>query len=259
MKLFLLALAFLSTTSYANVVETMVGPRATGLLGLGPNPVYYTGVLETEDLPESFDWRSAGVVTPVRDQGQCGSCVSFGATKAFEAALMIQGGMPEYNLSEQEMLSCRRGNDAFGCNGAYMTAPGYMADKGQGLEVDFPYVARQVRCKQIDKVAKASSYQLLGARGRSPTKEEIKAALVKYGPLVVDVRAGGSGWSGRTGQVTTCRRTRSTNHVVTLVGYDSTGWIFRNSWGTRWGNKGDSKIGFGCDGFASSAGFYTIN
>lgn len=258
MKLLALVFALSSSLASAEVVDTSVGPRATGLKGLGPNPVYTSEVFETDNLPESFDWRQSGVVTPVRDQGRCGSCVSFGATKAFEAALMIQAGMPEYNLSEQEMLSCRRGNDAFGCNGAYMTAPGYMADKGQGLEEDFPYVGRQVRCKQIEKVAKASSYQLLGARGRSPTVNEIKAALVKYGPLVVDVRAGGSGWSGRTGKVTSCARTKSTNHVVTLVGYDSSGWIFRNSWGTRWGSQGDSKIGFGCDGFASSAGFYVI-
>ena len=249
----------LTSSAYASeIVQTVAGQRATGYLGLGKNPKYSEEVFDTNDLPELFDWRFSGMVTPVRDQAQCGSCVSMAATKVFESALMIQGGYEEFNLAEQEMLSCRKG-DANGCSGAYMTAPAYMSVHGQGLEKDFPYRAQNLACKKIPVVAKASSYKLLGSSNRKPTILEIKAALIKYGPLVVTAYAGGPGWSGKTGKITSCRKTNSTNHAITLIGYDKTGFIFRNSWSSNWGNKGDSWIGYGCDGFANEAGYYTID
>jgi C1A family cysteine protease len=258
-KFILVLLGFVSNIATAQtLVETVAGPRATGYLGIGSNPVYTDDSYVIEDLPEAFDWRDQpGIVTPVRNQGQCGSCVSFALAKSFEGAAAHQIGIVGMNTAEQEILSCRRG-DAFGCNGAYMTAAGYVVSKGLAAEESFPYVARAVRCKQVESIGKADSYKLLGARNRKPTKEEIKSALITYGPMFVTVRAGGSGWSGRTGKVTTCRRTSATNHAVTLIGYNKDGWIFRNSWGANWGAKGDSLIGYGCDGFADEAGYFVV-
>lgn len=240
------------------IVDTIVGKRATGYLGTGNNPIYSQEVFDTDDLPDTFDWRNSDAVTSTKNQGNCGSCVSFAATKAFEGSLIVQKGLNHLDLAEQEMLSCRRG-DAMGCNGAYLTAPAYMAVHGQGIESDFPYVARAVKCKNIPVNQKAISYKLLGSSNVRPSKEMIKAALVKYGPLVVTVKAGGSGWSGRTGKITSCIKTKRTNHAVTLIGYDKTGWIFRNSWGSGWGDNGDSWIGFNCDGFASEVGHYIVD
>jgi len=259
MSKFWLVLFLLSSQAHAEMtVETDFGRRhGTGYLGLGKNPVYTDEVFSTVDLPLEFDWRDYDVVTSVKDQKQCGSCVSFALSKAFEGAMAVQLGVFDMNVAEQEILSCRKG-DAYGCNGAQMTAAGYLVSKGIGAETDFPYVARAVSCKKIPNIGKASSYLLLGTSARRPAKDEIKAALMKYGPMFITVQAGGSGWSGRTGKVTSCKRTSSANHAVTLIGWDKTGWIIRNSWGASWGAKGDSWIGYNCDGIAGEAGYFVV-
>lgn len=263
MKVFIFALAMAGTSLAGEIVDTVDGPKATGYAGISPDGsragLPYEGKKSKAlkvDLPESFDWREQGVVSPVKDQGNCGSCVSHALTMSLESALAIHAGRPGLDLAEQEIVSCMY-EDAFGCDGAYMTAAKYLL-KGLGAESDFPYVARAVRCKKIPTVAKALTYKLLGSETEGPTRDEIKEALIKYGPLFVTVYAGGSGWSGQTGKITSCRRSRGNNHAVTLVGYNQSGWIFRNSWGTSWGDKGDSLIGYGCDGFGAEAGFVTV-
>jgi C1A family cysteine protease len=168
---------------------------------------------------------------------------------ALESALAIHQGI-KINLSEQEALDCRRG-DSWGCNGALMTSTDYLLG-GVTTERNYPYVGWQTRCKRFEKAAYATEIKYLGSRNRRPSIDEIKAALIKYGPLVVDVYAGGSGWSGRTDKVTSCRRVRSTNHAVLLTGFSERGFEFKNSWG-NWADNGYSFIGYNCDGFATEA------
>lgn len=237
-------------------VETVAGKRALGYKGLGPNPVYTDEVFPTEDLPKSFDWRSAQAVPSIKNQGQCGSCWAFAITKSLEAALIVQTGLEEQNLSEQQMVSCDR--SASGCSGGYMTSAQYVVDKGLTGEDSFPYAARNLRCKAVTIEQKAASYKLLGSRNKKPTVEEIKAAMVKYGPVFVTVAAGGSGWSGRTGEITGCRN-RGTNHMVNLVGWTENGkWIVANSWSESWGDKGFTLMKFGCDKIGEEAGYIVV-
>lgn len=259
--LFVQSSVALSAVEMVEMVKTARGDRATGYLGLGDHSKlqYFNKELKgSTPLPETFDWRTSGVVTPVKDQGNCGSCWSFGMTKALESALAIYTSRQGLNLSEQQMVSCVRG-DAYGCSGGYMTAASYLVSKGLTSEDKMPYTASNGRCKAVDVIAKAADYKLLGSANRKPSVDEIKTALIEFGPLFVTVKAGGSGWSGSTGKVTSCRRTSATNHIVTLIAYDKTGFIFRNSWGEDWGDHGDSWIGFGCDGFASEAGAVIID
>ena len=80
---------------------------------------------ELDELPspvllnpeEYFDWRIMGGVTPVKDQGACGSCWDFAATGAFESAILI-GDAVEWDLSEQQVLSCNTGGSS--CSGGWM-------------------------------------------------------------------------------------------------------------------------------------------
>ncbi len=234
-------------------VKTVAGEMHTGYLGIGDIDALDYLPLKTDNqtLPDSFDWRTVeGIVTKPKNQGQCGSCVSFATMGMLESAAAIHG-QTGLDLSEQNMLDCRSG-DAFGCNGAYLSAAGYTTNGVSGEEI-YPYKGRRGRCQSLEKAAKSEKAVIIGSPGRRPTADQIKKALIDYGPLMVSVYAGGSGWSGRTGRVTSCRRTSSSNHAILLVGYNKDGWIFKNSWGTSWGAKGFSEIGYGCDGFGSEA------
>ena len=261
MKTLVSVFMFLSiaNTVFANggvSIETKAGNKSTGYLGLG-EATYAEERLNAIPLPDSFDWNEKGMVSPIRDQGQCGSCWAFAITKSLESALLIQG-KPLMNLSEQHMVSCAR--DAYGCGGGFMSSAKFVVNPGLTDEASFPYAARNLRCKSGLKIKeKAIKYELLGTATRSPTVEEIKIALLTYGPLYVTVAAGGSGWSGRTGEVTGCRN-RGTNHMVVITGYtEDNKWIVANSWGSNWGNKGYTLMKFGCDKIAEDAGYVILD
>ncbi|KAK1261648.1 Cysteine proteinase 1 [Acorus gramineus] len=225
-----------------------------------PHPFASTNkapILPTEDLPADFDWRDHGAVTPVKNQGSCGSCWSFSASGALEGANFLSTG-ELVSLSEQQLVDCDhvcdptepRSCDA-GCNGGLMTnAFEYLVESG-GLEreEDYPYTGSNGKCK-FDKTkiaASVSNYSDIGV-----DEDQIAANLVKHGPLAVGINAvfmqtyiGGVSCPYICG--------RHLDHGVLLVGYGSEGyspirlknkpyWIIKNSWGESWGENGYYKI-----------------
>lgn len=258
-KLIVLFLMFANST-YAASVETVAGPKGTGYLGIKDVMAmeYVSIKMEPKDLPASFDWRTVpGAVSPVKDQGSCGSCWAFAITAALESALVIQSAQPVLDLSEEHYISCD--DKSYGCQGGFMESADFVVRSGLTDEASFPYVARSRICKKnLEIKGKAVSYTLLGAADRSPTVDEIKAAIVAKGPLFITVMAGGSGWSGRTGEVTSCAKSGGTNHMILAVGYDEKGLIIKNSWSTSWGDQGFAHVGWGCDLVAEQAGFLTV-
>jgi Pyruvate/2-oxoacid:ferredoxin oxidoreductase delta subunit len=187
------------------------------------------------------DWRTKGVVTAVKDQGNCGSCWAFSATEALESFDAIaKNRTTPYVLSAQQCTACTYSYD--GCNGgwphdAYVT--GVEDRTGIDLNSDYPYnIAQAGNCKfgatgNADKpVTDDNGY-------KSPAKGQLQNMLDTTGPISVCVAA--EDWQNYSGGVMkTC--TGSVDHCVQAVGYDSgystPYWIVRNSWGTSWGISG---------------------
>jgi len=196
----------------------------------------------------SIDWRSKGVVTPVKDQGRCGSCWAFSATEAIESYAKMSGKYSLIQLSPQQINSCDR-NDG-GCNGGNTeTAYRYVKSVG-GLEreSDYPYTSgstgRTGSCQfQASKIAVKITGYVAVRSGES----NLQSALNK-GPVSVCLAAESFQYYN-SGILKSCAP--PVDHCVQAVGYNSgystPYWIVRNSWGTSWGEKGYIRIMMGKD------------
>ncbi len=149
------------------------------------------------------------------------------------------------------MVSCDRA--AYGCNGGMMDDADYVVSKGLSLESDYRYTATGSRCKSPlpARADKAVRWAYIGGAGRKPTKDELKAAINTYGVIFVTVSAGGNDWNGSRTHMTGCGN-RSTNHMVTIVGYtENDEFIIGNSWGKDWAENGFAYAKQGCNNLAA--------
>ena len=207
-------------------------------------------------LPSHFDWRDqAGVVTPVRDQGNCGSCWAFGTVGVMESSLG-KNGISGVDLSEQFLVSCNY--DGWDCETGGYTAHKYHYDTlgknqaaaGAVLESVKPYTGTDGTCSSnYSKAYKLTGWEFVtGSEQTVPTDTQIKTAIQTYGPITAGVCAG-DGWYDYTSGVydTDDDCGGSTNHQIVLVGWDDAGgyWILRNSWGADWGIDGYMHIKYG--------------
>jgi C1A family cysteine protease len=187
--------------------------------------------------PTTFDWRSKGGVSPVKNQGQCGSCWAFSATENIESVYQI-GGHPMPTLSPQQIVDCDK--DCYGCQGGWpYKAFNYVARAGgQDTEASYPYTARDGTCKFKTNTIGA---KIKGYHTVSRDEKQIQNGLSTTAPFSICVDA--SKWSSyRSGVMRSTQCGKGIDHCVQLVGYDATAnppyWIVRNSWGTGWGVQG---------------------
>lgn len=187
-----------------------------------------------------IDWTTVpGVVNPVENQGQCGSCWAFSATAAVESAYAI--AKKNLNvLSEQQLVDCSSSYGNNGCNGGLMdNAFKYLiAVGGQELNSDYPYTAVNGSCKfAAGKIAEnINNYQDVTQNSCKSLQQQVLT-----GPVSVAVQA--NAWQTYTGgifAVSTCGT--QLNHGVVLVGYINCSgtnvYKVRNSWGASWGEQG---------------------
>jgi cathepsin H len=103
-------------------------------------------------VPASWNWRDYGVVTPVKNQGKCGSCWTFSTVGCLEAHYMMKYGQFR-NLSEQQLVDCADAFDNNGCNGGLPSHAFEYIMYADGLtdEASYPYTATNGTC-QVDKI-----------------------------------------------------------------------------------------------------------
>lgn len=177
--------------------------------------------------PPSMDWRERGVVTPVKDQAQCGSCWSFSTTGAVESAWAVAGN-PLVSLSEQYLVSCDSdGND--GCDGGYpYLAIDFLRERGAVTEASYPYTSGggdTGTCDTANAVyapVNVTGFRIVPGNTSAATEAALEAWLAAYGPVSIIVDAMTQLWWPYTGGIMTGCCDVSTDHAVLLVGYDTT-------------------------------------
>lgn len=194
-------------------------------------------------LAASVDWRLQGAVTPIKDQGTCGSCWAFSTIAAVEGINQIKTGSLA-SLSEQELVDCDYTGDNHGCSGGLMEEAFEFIMKNGGIdtEEDYPYEGYRVTCdedKERVYAAKISGYQPV-----PPKNEEALKEAVAQQPISVAIDAGGMDFQFYLGGVFSGQCGDNLDHGVAVVGYgggeenEEEYWIVKNSWGTEWGENG---------------------
>ncbi|KAK8520372.1 hypothetical protein V6N13_031173 [Hibiscus sabdariffa] len=202
-------------------------------------------------LPESKDWREAGIVSPVKEQGHCGSCWTFSATGALEAAYHQAYGKG-ISLSEQQLVDCAGAFNNKGCHGGLPSQAFEYIKYNGGLDTEeaYPYTAKDGVCKFSSenvgvKVADSVNITMGG-------EDELKHAVALVRPVSVAYQVIPSFRLYKSGVFSDekCGHTsQDVNHAVLAVGYGVENgvpyWLIKNSWGAKWGENGYFKMEMG--------------
>jgi C1A family cysteine protease len=187
--------------------------------------------------PTSVDWRTQGAVTPVKNQGQCGSCWSFSTTGSLEGLYFINKGKL-LSFSEQQIVDCDTNDN--GCEGGLpYQAMEYTADAGLEAEDTYPYTAADGDCayKKLKATKTNSDYQLI----QTQSADALKAAIVKQ-PVSIGIEADQSVFQSYSSGVIQKKCGDQLDHAVLAVGYTTVNgveaYIVKNSWGSDWGQEG---------------------
>lgn len=220
------------------------------------------------NLPNSIDWTTKGVVNPIRDQGQCGSCWAFATTANSESVWAIAKGQL-LDLSEQYLVDCAKGVGYFnlGCNGGQPdSALKFMINNGQCYENSYPYTAKDGTCQKCS----SAGVKFSGCYDVTPNDQLALKNAVSKQPVVIAIEADTRYFqSYSSGILTDVKCGTNLDHAVEIVGYGTDNginyWKVRNSWSTTWGEEGyfriarsDSTNDIGICGVAAEPSFISV-
>jgi len=225
---------------------------------LSPIPVDTNEEVGSTYLPvgdnlDSKDWRTEGYVTPVKNQGQCGSCWAFSTVASLEGQYFRKNGKL-VSLSEQQLVDCSRSFGNMGCSGGLMDN-GFRYIKSLGtagldLESSYSYTASNGSCHASSAAAPAPAAAVTGFTDiNSGNENDLTNALSTVGPISVAIDASHMSFQFYKSGVyseSACS-SRFLDHGVTAVGFgsDDSGaafYIVKNSWGETWGEQGYIKM-----------------
>ncbi len=213
--------------------------------------------------PAQWDWRAQGKVTPVKNQGACGSCYAFASLANLESKLLVDGG-GALDLSENNAKECNwHGTSCSG--GSYYEMANWFSQKGVVLESCDPYVPSDVSCNSTCPYVKTLLDWRIISGNNIPATTVLQNYIYTNGPVYTTLYAGDGNDPAWSSEFNTYDGSYTLyydgpydpNHAVLIVGWDDalvhaggTGaWIVKNSWGTGWG---------GTCGYGSEGGYFTI-
>jgi len=244
--------------------------------------------IDISALPAHVDWRNKdgqNYVSPVINQGNCGSCYAVAVTDMIQSRIRIKTkNRVKSDLSSQKVLSCSEYSQ--GCKGGFPFLVGkYSQDYGMTPKSQMSYIgARGVPCKaKTSTTARSTGYKYVGGYYGACNYKKMMKEIHSHGPLVVgfNTEAGiwhydqgvyeesttmsflqegegaesqpsGSWGSWKKGSSRMHNHWEKTTHAVLVVGYGQNAqegkyWIVKNSWGPQWGEKGYFRIRRGKD------------
>jgi len=193
-------------------------------------------------LPSSVDWSKKGAVTPIKNQGQCGSCWSFSTTGSLEGAWEIATGNL-VSLSEQQFVDCSKSFGNMGCNGGLMDNAFKYAEKNAlCTEKSYPYKAKGGTCEASSCTVGIPKGGVTGFKDVAPKDLQAMEEAVAQQPVSIAIEADQRVFQMYHSGVLTSTCGTKLDHGVLAVGYgtlDGTDyWKVKNSWGSSWGSEG---------------------
>merc|ERR1711907_406330 len=196
-----------------------------------------------------------GAVTPVKNQGQCGSCWAFSTTGGLEGAWELSSGNL-VSMSEQQFVDCSKQNS--GCNGGLME-PALVWAKKQAIatEDSYSYTARDGSCKSSFTTAIPQG----GVTGyKTASSASALTSALQSNPVSVAIEADQAVFQQYTSGTITSGCGSNLDHGVLAVGVNSDGSIkVKNSWGTSWGNAGYVNIATNQCGITQDASYPVVS
>ncbi|MCE5297804.1 MAG: lectin like domain-containing protein [Methanoregulaceae archaeon] len=212
------------------------------------------GAVSATTLPGTFDLRTQGKVTSVKEQGQCGSCWAFSTFASLES-ILLPG--ESWDFSENNLRNTH-GYDLTSCQGGNaMMATAYLARwSGALTESSDPYStvsksATSITYPNSDSVKHVQEVLYIPGRGSSLDNTNIKRALYEKGAVYSTIRWEESSYRSSSASYY-YKGSSGANHAITIIGWDDSydrskftsqppgngAFIVKNSWGSNWGEGG---------------------